>query len=78
LGDANPLGAAREFDELVRVAWLLARPALDPEATRARAGARLLQFENGPKHPLSVANDGDQEVTVTLVKEERLDASDLP
>jgi hypothetical protein len=76
-GDADALGPAGEFDELVGVPRLLVGPALDPELAGSGARVRFLEFEDAAEHPVAVALDDDGEPTVGLVEEQGVDAADL-
>jgi hypothetical protein len=77
LRDADAAGATGYLDELLGVPWLLGGAADDAEATGARAGVGLLEFEAGAEDALAVADHDRQEAVAGLVEEQRVDPADL-
>jgi len=78
LGDADALGPAGEFDELVRAAEVLVGPLFHPETGRSRSRVGLLDLEAAAEYPLAVPLDDHEVVVTRRVEEEGADCRDLP
>lgn len=66
-----------EFDELVGLAWFLARAILESELRGAWAGVGIREPKLCPKQSLSVPLDNDKIVVARFVAKDCLDLLDL-